>query len=75
MPQWGGLSGCTFEEAQSWGKIGAAAHMVQCYVDATIALPFVVHSLSEKFKKMRRSVPVFNWKSNNLKIKYQDTRL
>jgi deoxyhypusine synthase len=56
-PQWGGLSGCTFEEAVSWGKISTAAQRVQVFVDATIALPIVSHALYEKTKdsiKMRK---------------------
>ncbi len=46
-PHWGGLSGCTFEEAVSWGKIAVHSKKVQCFVDATIALPIVVNALSE----------------------------
>jgi deoxyhypusine synthase len=75
LPQWGGLSGCTFEEGKSWGKIGPYAKMVQCYADATIALPFVVHSLSEKFKKLKREVPIFEWRGGDLKIKYEKMKL
>ncbi|HSG26860.1 MAG TPA: deoxyhypusine synthase family protein, partial [Candidatus Krumholzibacterium sp.] len=40
-PNWGGLSGCTFEEAVSWGKIAVDAKMVTVLSDATIALPVV----------------------------------
>lgn len=40
-PNWGGLSGCTFEEAVSWGKIAVDAPMVTVLCDATIALPVV----------------------------------
>jgi deoxyhypusine synthase len=40
-PNWGGLSGCTFEEAVSWGKIAVGAPMVTVLSDATIALPIV----------------------------------
>ncbi|MGZ7169026.1 MAG: deoxyhypusine synthase family protein [Halobacteriota archaeon] len=47
MPQWGGLSGCTFEEAVSWGKIGKQAKKVQVFADATIALPVVIHAVAE----------------------------
>ncbi|MEE9474765.1 MAG: deoxyhypusine synthase family protein, partial [Candidatus Hydrothermarchaeaceae archaeon] len=50
-PHYGGLSGCTFEEAVSWGKVSAKAKTVQVYVDATIALPIVSHALAEKSKK------------------------
>jgi deoxyhypusine synthase len=46
-PQWGGLSGCTFEEAVSWGKVRERAQKVQVFVDATIALPIVVHAVAE----------------------------
>src|SRR3990172_1529904 len=50
-PQWGGLSGCTFQEAVSWGKISTRAKKVQVFVDATIALPIVSHALHGKVKK------------------------
>jgi len=53
-PQWGGLSGCTFEEAISWGKENPEGDLVQCYCDATIALPIVSHALSEKTKLNRK---------------------
>jgi deoxyhypusine synthase len=59
-PQWGGLSGATFEEAISWGKESPAGKNVACYCDATIALPIVVHALAEKVDK-RKNLPNFNW--------------
>lgn len=74
-PQWGGLSGCTFEEAKSWGKIDKNAKMVTCHCDATIALPIVVHALSERFKKVRRNIPVFHFSNGNLKISYEKMTL
>jgi deoxyhypusine synthase len=46
-PQWGGLSGCTFEEAISWGKIDPRGDYAVCYCDATIALPILTHALLE----------------------------
>jgi len=77
VPQWGGLSGSTFEEAQSWGKYNPRARMVQCFTDATIALPVVVQSLSQRFKRLRRRVPVFNWNQHNNapKVTFEPTRL
>jgi len=60
-PHWGGLSGCTFDEAVSWGKIAAQAKKVQVFVDATIALPIVAHALHEKCRGMKRSPPIFKW--------------
>ena len=65
-PQWGGLSGCTFDEAISWGKILSSGEFAQCYCDATIALPIVTHALNERVKKRNPRVN-FNelFKNNN----------
>jgi len=65
-PHWGGLSGCTLEEAQSWGKISLKAKKVTCYCDATIALPFLVEGLAHKLKRgLRRSfIPQFVMKES-----------
>jgi len=48
QPQWGGLSGCTFEEAQSWRKIAPDADFVTVNVEATVALPLIVSALAEE---------------------------
>jgi deoxyhypusine synthase len=54
-PQWGGLSGCTFEEAVSWGKITKEdKNKTVCYCDATIALPIIAHALNERIKTKRQ---------------------
>ncbi|MCY4042733.1 MAG: deoxyhypusine synthase family protein, partial [Candidatus Dadabacteria bacterium] len=53
-PQWGGLSGCTFEEAVSWGKENPRGGLVQCYCDATIALPIISQAIAERVKKPRK---------------------
>ncbi|MEM5835103.1 MAG: deoxyhypusine synthase family protein [Candidatus Aenigmatarchaeota archaeon] len=53
-PQFGGLSGCTFEEAISWGKISATGNFVQVYCDATIALPLIAHALEERLENFER---------------------
>ena len=49
--------------------------MAACYCDATIALPFVAHALSERFKKLTRNVPVFYWQNGKLDIGYEKRRL
>jgi deoxyhypusine synthase len=60
MPQWGGLSGCTFEEAQSWGKIAHDASMVTCNCDSTIAMPILITALSEERELItKRKKPIF----------------
>jgi len=71
-PHWGGLSGCTFAEAQSWGKISTHAKMAQCFCDVTIGLPILAHGLADReaLAKKRRK-PVFDWEGQHLKIKYK----
>lgn len=53
-PQWGGLSGCTFDEAISWGKEDPGGAFVQCYCDATIALPILSQALAERLPGKRK---------------------
>jgi deoxyhypusine synthase len=59
-PNWGGLSGCTFAESQSWGKIAHDASMVDVLCDSTIAMPLLVTALSEDVSLLRsRKRPAF----------------
>jgi len=61
MPYWGGLSGCTFEEAISWGKIEVGARMQTVHCDATIALPLLAQALADiDAPKIRKKIPKFN---------------
>ncbi|MDH5690229.1 MAG: deoxyhypusine synthase family protein [Candidatus Bathyarchaeota archaeon] len=62
-PQWGGLSGCTLEEAKSWGKVSGKGKAVTCYCDATIALPIITHALNERVKPgaRKKSAPDLSW--------------
>ena len=53
-PQWGGLSGCTLEEAMSWGKIADSENHLTCYCEATIALPIITHALRERLHGKKR---------------------
>jgi len=59
-PQWGGLSGCTLEEAISWGKIAARSQRSVVYCDATIALPLITQAMSERVTK-RTDAPDLSW--------------
>lgn len=59
-PQWGGLSGCTLEEAISWGKIDEGGKRSVVYCDATIALPLIAHALCERVK-VKRKAPDMSW--------------
>jgi deoxyhypusine synthase len=67
-PQWGGLSGCTFEEAVSWGKVKKDASKVQVFSDATISVPLVVQALRASGAK-RNCYPIFKWAEECLDLK------
>jgi len=64
-PKWGGLSGCTFEEAQSWGKITKDAQMATVYIDSTIGLPLIVGAFIQSNKDFVRNRN-FSWVGNKL---------
>lgn len=70
-PHFGGLSGCTFSEGVSWGKISREARMIQVFVDATIALPLVVHALDESGTRRRRP-PRYSWEAEELVLSYEE---
>ena len=61
-PHWGGLSGCTFSEAKSWGKIHPQARMLSVHVDATIALPLIATGLAQSASDLaaKRKRPSFD---------------
>lgn len=46
VPHFGGASGASLEEAQSWGKLAADAARVTVSVDATVALPLLASALA-----------------------------
>lgn len=48
IPQFGGLSGASLEEAVSWGKIKEKAKISSVFCDATIAFPLIISALKEE---------------------------
>jgi deoxyhypusine synthase len=46
VPHFGGASGSTLEEAQSWGKLATDAEQVTVHADVTVALPLLVSALA-----------------------------
>ncbi len=66
VPQWGGLSGCTFQESQSWGKFHRDAKMSISLVDATIGLPLVVGYLMQKGVPKKRRQRKYEWDGEKL---------
>jgi deoxyhypusine synthase len=46
VPYYGGASGSSLEEAQSWGKIATDAEQVTVHADVTLALPVLASALA-----------------------------
>ena len=46
VPHFGGASGSSLEEAQSWGKLATDAEQVTVQADVTVALPLLVSALA-----------------------------
>src|SRR5215472_15553727 len=46
VPHFGGASGSSLEEAQSWGKLATDSDKVSVQADATIALPLIASALA-----------------------------
>lgn len=51
-PHFGGASGSSLEEAQSWGKLATDAEQVTVHADVTVALPLLVSALSSSAGEM-----------------------
>ena len=54
---WGGLSGCTYSEGVSWGKIRPRAEggrFVEVMADATIAWPIIIKAVMERLEEKPR---------------------
>ena len=72
VPHWGGLSGSTLDEAQSWGKISRTATRAMAHVEASIGLPLLVGALWDR-RSVWRSRPrlEFDWKGDEVTIRKQ----
>jgi len=66
VPFWGGLSGCTFEEAQSWGKINREATKGVAYVEATLGMSLMVGYLLQRKVWKGRDRLAFKWNEDTL---------
>ena len=62
VPHFGGASGSSLEEAQSWGKLSVESDKVSVQADATIALPILVSALATSAAKIlsKRKKPLFD---------------
>jgi deoxyhypusine synthase len=70
VPQFGGASGSTLEEAQSWGKLATDSARVSVQADATIALPLLASALAhtDQARLAGRRRPVFTLASRVMTI-------
>src|SRR5437870_2618677 len=61
VPHFGGASGSSLEEAQSWGKLATDSDKVSVQADATIALPLLASALATSVKDVlaNRRMPAF----------------
>ena len=51
-PHFGGASGSTLDEAQSWGKLAAGADRVTVHADATLAFPLLATALASSAREL-----------------------
>jgi deoxyhypusine synthase len=70
VPHFGGASGSSLEEAQSWGKLSTESAKVSVQADATIALPLLVSALAttETETLAKRKKPHFDLASRTMTI-------
>src|SRR5215470_7923534 len=70
VPQFGGASGSSLEEAQSWGKLATDSARVSVQADATIALPLLVSALAKSAAPLLtvRRKPVFTLASRTMTV-------
>jgi deoxyhypusine synthase len=70
VPHFGGASGSSLEEAQSWGKLATDSAKVSVQSDATIALPLLVSALATTAPPLlaARRRPVFALGSRTMTI-------
>ena len=69
VPHWGGLSGSTLDEAQSWGKISKTATRAMAHIEASIGLPLLVGALWDRRKRWQpRPRLTFRWDGDQVEI-------
>ncbi|QPJ61900.1 MAG: deoxyhypusine synthase family protein [Candidatus Nitronauta litoralis] len=66
-PHWGGLSGSTLAEAQSWGKINKKANFCQAFVEPSVSLPLIAGYAMQKKAAKARSRLSIKWNGDKLK--------
>ncbi|PIQ95711.1 MAG: deoxyhypusine synthase [Nitrospinae bacterium CG11_big_fil_rev_8_21_14_0_20_56_8] len=67
VPHWGGLSGSTLAEAQSWGKVNKDANFAMAFVEPSVSLPLIYGYAHQKELAKNRSPLSFQWEGEVLK--------
>ena len=62
VPYYGGASGSSLEEAQSWGKLSIESEKVTVHGDVTLALPIIVSAMESHARELaaKRKKPEFD---------------
>jgi len=62
VPHYGGASGSSLEEAQSWGKLSIESEKVTVHGDVTLALPMLVSAMEHTARELsaKRKKPEFD---------------
>ena len=66
-PHWGGLSGSTLGEAQSWGKVNKQANHSMAFVEPSISLPLIYGHAFQKGLYKGRSRLKCEWEGDTIK--------
>ena len=66
-PHWGGLSGSTLGEAQSWGKVNKQANHSMAFVEPSVSLPLIYGHAFQKGLYKGRSKLKYEWEGDTLK--------
>jgi deoxyhypusine synthase len=74
VPHFGGASGSSLEEAQSWGKLSIESEKVTVHADVTLALPLLSTALDTTAREAagKRKRPEFDCSGQVLTINGQD---
>ncbi len=69
VPHWGGLSGSTLDEAQSWGKIAKTATRSMAFLEASIGLPLLAGALWDR-RRLWKGRPRlrFDWSGDEVRV-------
>jgi len=66
-PHWGGLSGSTLAEAQSWGKVNKKANFSMAFVEPSVSLPLIFGAAFQKKVHKGRKGLSYKWAGDQLK--------